>query len=108
MGRSPAAGVGLSTSLATGHPDLARFIGVVVAGDRVTFDDLLAANPQLATARVTAGATRGQAEDYFFDDGAKFVEVAGDYYVEGDVAGTLWRFPVASVSAVAVRGGDGG
>ena len=77
MGGPSAAGLGLSISLATGHPGLARFIEVVVAGDRVTFDELLAADPELATVRVKAGATREQAENYFFDEILHYV-YAGD------------------------------
>ncbi len=43
----------------------------------MTFDSLLAANPELATARVKAGATRAQAKDYFFEEISHYV-YAGD------------------------------
>jgi hypothetical protein len=52
--------------LAGEQPDLARFVEAIVAGDRAAFDELLAARPALAAARVETGATRAQAEDFFF------------------------------------------
>ena len=79
MGRAPAASFGLSISLAKVAPDLDDFIEAVVAGDQKAFDDLLAANPELATARVKVGATREQAKDYFFDE-------IGHYIYAGDTA----------------------
>jgi hypothetical protein len=103
VGAAPAASVGLSVVLATGHPDLARFIGVVVAGDRVTFGDLLAANPQLATARVTAGATREQAEDYFFDEISHYL-YAGDTALHMAAAAHAPDFVTALVAAGSVVG----
>jgi hypothetical protein len=63
--------------LAEGHSDLAHFVGAIVAGDRVTFAELLAANPELVTARVKTGATRAQAKDNFFEEIAHYV-YAGD------------------------------
>jgi len=98
VGRSPAAGVGLSTSLATGHPDLARFIEVVVSGDRVTFDELLAANPAFATAPVKAGATREEAKDYFFDEISHYV-YAGDTALHMAAAAHVPDFVTALVAA---------
>jgi hypothetical protein len=65
--------------LTEGHADqdLARLIEAIVARDRATFDGLLAARPELASARVKAGATRAHAKDYFFDEIAHYV-YAGD------------------------------
>ncbi len=75
MGAAPAAGVGLSAL--AGHPDLARLIEAIVAGDRGTFDELLSAHPELASARVKTGATRAQAKNYFFGEIAHYA-YAGD------------------------------
>jgi ankyrin repeat protein len=72
VGQTPAAGLSLSI-LTDGHPDLARLIEAVIAGDRVTFDELLFANPELARARVKAGATRANSKEYFFDEIAHYV-----------------------------------
>lgn len=59
--------------MAIGHRDLGPFVESIVAGDRVTFNELLAAHPELAGARVQAGATRSQAADYFFPEIAHYV-----------------------------------
>jgi hypothetical protein len=63
--------------LAESGSDLARFVEAIVAGDRAAFDELLAAHPGLASARVKAGATRAQAEDFFFAEIAHYA-YAGD------------------------------
>jgi Ankyrin repeats (many copies) len=76
VGRPPAAGIGLSLVVA-GDPALARLIEAIVAGDKATFDDLLAADPELASATVAAGATRAEAKDHFFGEIAHYV-YAGD------------------------------
>lgn len=76
MGGAPAAGLGLRT-VPDGHQDLARLIEAIVAGDRATFSTLLVAQPELAAARVQAGATRAEAEHYFFPEIAHYV-YAGD------------------------------
>ena len=52
-------------------------IEAIVAGDRDTFDALMAGDPGLALARVKAGATRAHAKDYFFDEISHYV-YAGD------------------------------
>lgn len=76
MGGTPPARVRLST-LADGHPDLARLVEAIVDGDRATFRAPLTAQPELAVARVQAGATRADAEHYFFPEIAHYV-YAGD------------------------------
>jgi ankyrin repeat protein len=63
--------------VAAGDAGLARLIEAIVAADTATFDQLLAAHPEVATTRVKAGATRAQAKDYFFAEIAHYV-YAGD------------------------------
>ena len=108
MGAAPAAGLGLS-ALSDGQPDLAGFIEAVVAGDRATFDELLVADPGLATARVKAGATRAETKNYFFDEILHYV-YAGDTALHmaaaahaGDLVATLVAAG-ADVAAVNRRG----
>lgn len=76
MGRPAAAGIGLSI-LAGEHADLAGLVATIVSGDRAAFTELLAAHPELASARVKTGATRERAKQYFFDEIAHYA-YAGD------------------------------
>jgi hypothetical protein len=94
VGGPPAAGLGLNF-VAASDPELARLFEAIVAGDTATFDQVLAAHPEVATARVTAGATRAQAKDYFFVEIAHYV-YAGDTALHmtaaahaADLAGSL-------------------
>jgi hypothetical protein len=97
VGRPQAAGLGLN-ALADGHPDLAGFVEVIVAGDRVRFDSLLAAHPDLAVGRVKAGATRAQAKDYFFDEISHYM-YAGDTALHMAAAAHAADFVDALVAA---------
>ena len=76
MGRPASARLGLST-VADGSPSLTRLIEAVVGGDRATFEELLNAEPDLASARVQAGATRAHAANHFFVEISHYV-YAGD------------------------------
>jgi ankyrin repeat protein len=95
--------------LAERPPDLARFIEAIVGGDRDTFDTLLAAHPDLASARVKTGATRAQAKNYFFGEIAHYA-YAGDTALHmaaaahaADVVGSLLSAG-SDVAAVNRRG----
>lgn len=59
--------------MATGQHDLGLLVESIVAGDRVAFNEVLAAHPELIVARVQAGATRSQAKDSFFPEIAHYV-----------------------------------
>ena len=80
MGGTPAAGLGLDpTAMAGGRSELDDLLAAIVAGDEVTAQRLLATNPDLATERVTVGATRADARSHFLD-------AIGHYVYAGDTA----------------------
>ncbi len=76
MGGAPSAGVCLSP-MAAGDTELAGLIDVIVAGDRASLAERLAAHPELASARVRTGATRAQSKEYFLAEISHYV-YAGD------------------------------
>lgn len=65
--------------MSAADPGLSGLIGAIVAGDQRSVDRFLAEHPELARARVAAGATRAAAKDYWLED-------IGHYVYAGDTA----------------------
>jgi len=80
VGGTPPAGFGLITLSMGGDPNtLDGLISAIASGDQRLAQQLLAADPGLARARVEVGATRREARAHFIDD-------IGHYVYAGDTA----------------------